>query len=148
MKIVLNGCFDLFHAGHRYLLETALDWSNHGQILVLINSDESVRRLKGSNRPVNNSTIRTKNILEAKISWSQKHRLYPSIEVVIFDTEEELRELIDTFQPNMIIKGNDRPDVRDIVGSDKWPVCVIPRIQDEDGDISTTRQLNERDNVI
>lgn len=148
MKIVLNGCFDLFHAGHRYLLETALQWSNHGHILILLNSDDSVRKLKGTSRPIDRSTIRAKNILDTKISWSQKNRLYPRMDIVIFDTEEELKELIDSFQPDIVIKGNDRPDVRDIIGSDKWPICIIPRLKDNNKDISTTGQLNERDNVI
>jgi D-beta-D-heptose 7-phosphate kinase/D-beta-D-heptose 1-phosphate adenosyltransferase len=142
MKIVLNGCFDLFHTGHQYLLELALKWSNYGEVLVLINSDDSVRALKGHSRPIENSTQRTAHILEAEAAWSIKNMCYPQVEVKVFDTDTDLKQAIDEFKPDMIIKGSDWPDVREIVGSDRWPVCIVPRLHDKDGDISTTRQQN------
>jgi cytidyltransferase-like protein len=143
MRIILNGCFDNFHEGHAYILEYALTLARLGAIRVLVNSDESVKSLKGDRRPVCHSTVRIHAISTFIKDWKLKHRLYPQTEIIDFSTEEELKELIDEFEPDAIIKGNDRTDVKEIVGSDSWPVLIVPRIKDsEDNDISTTRQLN------
>ena len=61
-KIVFtNGCFDILHLGHATYLEES---RNLGDFLVVaINSDESVRQLKGSGRPINSQSLRSKNLL-------------------------------------------------------------------------------------
>jgi hypothetical protein len=68
--------------------------------------------------------------------------VYTTTKIVPFNTEEELAKAINSFCPTVIVKGNDRPDVRKIVGSDKWPVMIIPRMMDDKGnDISTSKIL-------
>jgi D-beta-D-heptose 7-phosphate kinase/D-beta-D-heptose 1-phosphate adenosyltransferase len=135
--ILINGCFDCFHEGHKYLIRTARKFSR--KVIVLLNSDISVRKLKGINRPIDNQETRRDNIWKY---WKELGYLNGcgQIQIHYFDTEEELKLLIDKFQPDMIIKGNDRPDVRDIIGSDKWPICILPRLKDTTGEeFSTTR---------
>jgi D-beta-D-heptose 7-phosphate kinase/D-beta-D-heptose 1-phosphate adenosyltransferase len=139
MRIVTNGIFDCFHDGHKHILNRAAKWGK--EIFILINTDESARELKGSKRPV--------DILKTRIDKIQGHTLKfgtlgPKWYTLPFHTEEELALIIDCLRPDMILKGNDRPDVREITGSDKWPVCILPRLKDKDGqDISTTRIINE-----
>jgi D-beta-D-heptose 7-phosphate kinase/D-beta-D-heptose 1-phosphate adenosyltransferase len=136
MRVVVNGCFDRLHSGHKYILVHALRIAHisDGKLLVLLNSDESVRRLKGPNRPLETWDIRSNKILEYLQIFA------PSMmhQVTEFDTEEELEEHILKFHPHMIVKGNDRPDVREIVGSDRFPVLIVPRIPG----VSTTEELN------
>jgi len=139
MRIILNGCFDCLHDGHRYLIIKALRWARRGELLILLNSDNSIQKLKGSDRPKDTFQIRQKNI-----GLLRRH-LYPHfrrMNIVEFDTEEQLESLINNFEPDLILKGNDRPDVREIIGSVNWPVCIIPRLKDKNGkDISTTRRI-------
>lgn len=104
-KIVFtNGCFDLLHAGHVEYLAQARDCGDF--LLVGLNSDDSVRRLKGEKRPVNPQHARA-TVLASLISVDA---------VVIFD-EDTPYELIKTVQPDVLVKGADyKPD--EIVGSD------------------------------
>ncbi len=104
-KVVFtNGCFDILHVGHVVYLNDA---KSLGDILVVgLNSDSSVRRLKGDGRPVNNQRDRA-TVLSALESVDY---------VVIFD-EDTPYELIDALKPNVLVKGGDwEPD--QIVGAD------------------------------
>ena len=104
-KVVFtNGCFDLLHAGHISYLEEA---RAQGNILVLgVNSDESVRRLKGSSRPI--------------IPCAQRMTLLAALEcvdfVVSFD-QDTPQDLISTLMPDVLVKGADY-ELKDIVGAD------------------------------
>lgn len=92
--VFVNGCFDVIHIGHIKLLSTA---KKSGDILVVaINSDDSIRRLKGKCRPVNSQEER-KSVLE-----SIKYVDY----VIIFD-EDTPCELISKLQPSIIYKGSE-----------------------------------------
>jgi len=104
-KIVFtNGCFDIIHAGHVDYLEKA---KKLGDVLVVgLNSDESVRRLKGKERPVNIQEHR-KRVLEA---------LKPVDLVVIFD-EDTPERLIKEIKPDVLVKGGDW-SIENIVGAD------------------------------
>jgi D-beta-D-heptose 7-phosphate kinase/D-beta-D-heptose 1-phosphate adenosyltransferase len=104
-KVVFtNGCFDLLHAGHVLYLEEARAL---GDILVLgLNSDSSVHRLKGPSRPINKQDERAM-VLAALESISY---------VCIFE-EDTPYELIKALQPDILVKGGDWP-VSSIVGSD------------------------------
>lgn len=145
MKVVINGCFDLLHQGHVRLIKMALKYSEEGRVLILVNSNESVERLKGQGRPFDDITIRGENIRKVIDHYQVTRKLYPNFKVRIFNTEKELEEIIDDFKPCMIIKGDDRPDVRDIVGYGKWPILFIPTVKDEDGDkVSTTKKAREK----
>ncbi|MCK9557407.1 MAG: D-glycero-beta-D-manno-heptose 1-phosphate adenylyltransferase [Candidatus Cloacimonetes bacterium] len=102
--VFTNGCFDILHAGHvRYLREAkAL-----GDILIVgLNSDASVRRLKGNSRPVNNQIDRA--IVLAGLS---------AVDFICVFDEDTPYELIKALEPNVLVKGGDwRPD--QIVGAD------------------------------
>ena len=104
-KIVFtNGCFDVLHYGHvRYLLEA----KKLGDILVVgLNSDESVRRLKGPTRPVNGEKERA-FVLAA----------LTCIDYVVIFGEDTPKELIETVMPDVLVKGGDY-DLSNIVGAD------------------------------
>jgi len=104
-KIVFtNGCFDLVHLGHVDYLSKAADL---GDILIVgLNSDESVRKIKGDNRPIIDQHSRA--MVMASMLFVNA--------VIIFD-EETPYELIRFVQPDILVKGNDyTPDT--IVGTD------------------------------
>jgi rfaE bifunctional protein nucleotidyltransferase chain/domain len=94
-KIVFtNGVFDIIHRGHVQYLEQA---RLHGDLLIVgLNSDASVRRLKGELRPFNNQEDRAYVL----------SRLKPVDHVCIFDQDTPL-ELIKAVKPNVLIKGGD-----------------------------------------
>jgi len=102
--IFTNGCFDILHIGHVKYLEEA---KSYGDILILgLNSDSSIQKLKGKNRPINSQTDRA--------------YILASLEVVdyliIFD-EETPYELIKHIKPDILVKGSDYID-KEIVGQD------------------------------
>ena len=104
-KIVFtNGCFDILHVGHKRYLQQA---ATLGDILVVgVNSDASVRRLKGPTRPVNNEQDRAEML--SALGFIDY--------VVIFD-EDTPYELIKKIQPDVLVKGGDyKPE--EVVGKD------------------------------
>ena len=94
-KIVFtNGCFDLLHKGHRDLIKQSFSF---GDILIVgLNSDESVKRLKGKNRPIQ-SEVHRKNAL---LDTGYINQVY------IFDNDTPL-ELINLIKPDILVKGGD-----------------------------------------
>ena len=94
-KIVFtNGCFDLLHKGHRDLIKQSFSF---GDILIVgLNSDESVKRLKGDDRPIQNEVERKNALLNTG---------YVN-EVYIFDDDTPL-ELINLIKPDILVKGGD-----------------------------------------
>ncbi|WP_138310456.1 MULTISPECIES: D-glycero-beta-D-manno-heptose 1-phosphate adenylyltransferase [unclassified Clostridium] len=102
--VFTNGCFDILHVGHiRYLQEA----SKLGDLLIVgLNSDSSVKRLKGDNRPINTERER------AEILCALEYVDY----VILFD-EDTPYELIKVIQPDVLVKGNDyKPN--EVVGRD------------------------------
>jgi len=104
-KIVLtNGCFDLLHAGHIMLLNEA---KSLGDVLVVaIDDDESVRRLKGKNRPV--------------IHADQRIKMLAALDAVDYVTvfeSENLVQLVESVRPDVLTKGSNYKDTR-IIGQD------------------------------
>ncbi|TDJ05895.1 MAG: D-glycero-beta-D-manno-heptose 1-phosphate adenylyltransferase [Deltaproteobacteria bacterium] len=103
-KIVFtNGCFDILHPGHIAYLTAARDLGD--LLLIGLNSDNSVKKIKGPDRPVNSENNR-KLMLEAL-------RAVDFVE--IFDEPTPL-ELIQSISPNVLVKGGDW-EIKDIVGS-------------------------------
>lgn len=104
-KIVFtNGCFDIIHSGHIHYLSEA---KKLGDILIIgLNTDDSVKRLKGNNRPINNQQDRAV-VLSA---------LKPVDFVVLFDEDTPL-ELIKIINPDVLVKGADYK-IEEIVGAD------------------------------
>ena len=102
-KIVFtNGCFDILHAGHVEYLEAAKELGD--KLIVAINTDRSVRKLKGSTRPVNTLAHRAKVL--ASLQCIDK--------VVSFDEETPIK-LIKAIRPDVLVKGGDYK-IKDIVG--------------------------------
>jgi|TARA_R110000824_G_C15227302_1_gene678132 D-beta-D-heptose 7-phosphate kinase/D-beta-D-heptose 1-phosphate adenosyltransferase len=96
MKIVwTNGCFDILHRGHFEMFKYAKSFGE--QLIVGIDSDEKVRKDKGSDRPFNNVEDR-KFALEC-VKYID--------EVVVFNSREELEQEIRQLQPDVMIIGSD-----------------------------------------
>ena len=103
-KIVFtNGCFDILHVGHiRYLLEA----KSLGDILVIgINSDKSVKELKGPSRPINPLSDRALILSELRY-----------VDYVVSFEEQTPLELIKIIMPDILVKGGDYT-VENVVGS-------------------------------
>lgn len=101
--VFTNGCFDILHYGHVQYLEQA---RSMGDCLVLgLNSDRSVRMLKGRGRPFNNVHDRA-GVLAGLSSVDY---------IIVFDDKTPLK-LIEKIKPNILVKGSDWP-VRAIVGA-------------------------------
>ena len=116
MKTVFtNGCFDILHRGHVEYLEQSRAMGS--RLIVGLNSDESVRRLKGSDRPINNQEDR-KAVLLALRSVSA---------VYIFD-EDTPYNLILKLKPDLITKGGDYLP-HQIVGNDIVKVAILPYLE-------------------
>ncbi len=105
-KVVFtNGCFDILHRGHVSYLNEA---KSLGDILVIgINTDKSVKRLKGEDRPVNSEADRAFMLLNLK-----------AVDYVFyFEENDNPYELIKKIQPDILVKGGDWP-VEQIIGHD------------------------------
>lgn len=110
--IFTNGCFDILHRGHIEYLEQSKALGS--ELIVGLNSDASVKRLKGPTRPINNEDDR-KRALEA---------LRCVDKVIIFD-EDTPYDLIKCVKPDIITKGGDYI-VQDVVGNDLADVVILP----------------------
>lgn len=102
--VFTNGCFDIIHFGHIELLKACRNLG--AKVIVGLNSDDSVKRLKGSERPFNNEKVR-KTILENLVTVD---------EVLIFE-EDTPYNLINTIKPNIIVKGGDY-NPEEVIGKD------------------------------
>ena len=104
-KIVFtNGCFDILHVGHVKYLEEA---KSYGDVLILgLNSDESVRRLKGSTRPVNTENDRAYILASLE-----------AVDYVVKFYDDTPYELIKAVQPHILVKGGDY-EGKEVVGQD------------------------------
>jgi rfaE bifunctional protein nucleotidyltransferase chain/domain len=92
--VFTNGCYDILHPGHIRLLERA---KNLGDILILaLNTDDSVARLKGPSRPLMNNAARAAMALQLEC-----------VDAVTFFDEDTPRELIAEVLPDVLVKGAD-----------------------------------------
>jgi len=101
---VANGCFDLLHPGHVSLIRQAAQ--NCDRLIMALNSDASVKRLKGPTRPVQNERARAEVIGAVK-----------GVALVVLFDEDTPYELIKALQPDVLIKGADYAG-KEVVGSD------------------------------
>ena len=109
--IFTNGCFDILHRGHATYLQKAKEL---GDILILgLNSDESISRLKGKERPINN--LEDRAFLIGALE---------SIDFVVPFTEDTPYELIKLIEPNILVKGADY-EGKEVVGSDVADEVVL-----------------------
>lgn len=101
--VFTNGCFDLFHAGHAATFQFAREQGD--VVIVGINSDDSMKRLKGPKRPL----------------LAERHRAavvaaMESVDYVVIFDETEVLPLIEALKPNVLVKGQDREG--DVVGQE------------------------------
>ena len=123
--VFTNGCFDILHTGHFELLKAAKEKGD--KLIVGLNDDVSVQRLKGKSRPINPVEIRKKQL--EILSWVD--------EVIVF-SEDTPYNLIKSLKPNLIVKGGDYK-VNEVVGHDLTSVYIVPTVED----FSTTSILEK-----
>lgn len=120
-KIVFtNGCFDILHHGHLDLLAKAADFGN--KLIVAINTDSSVKRLKGPERPVNHEKDRAFQLASLLC-----------VDAVCFFDEDTPKEIIELLRPDVLVKGGDY-SIDTIVGADfvlshGGSVEIVPFVQ-------------------
>ncbi|HEU0196380.1 MAG TPA: D-glycero-beta-D-manno-heptose 1-phosphate adenylyltransferase, partial [Nevskiaceae bacterium] len=119
--VFTNGCFDLLHAGHLSLLHTA---ARHGDILIVgINSDASVGRLKGPTRPLVTEAERAAMLAALEC-----------VDAVTIFTEDTPLELLQTIRPDVLVKGGDyrieQVVGRALVESAGGRVVLVPLVPD------------------
>lgn len=101
--VFTNGCFDLLHKGHKDFLFKASKFGN--KLIIGVNSDASVKKIKGKSRPIENQDIRKRNLLNLKYVDS----------VFIFE-ESTPMNLIKKICPDVLVKGADY-EVNEIIGA-------------------------------
>ena len=120
-KIVFtNGCFDLIHLGHIELIARSADL---GDILIIgVNTDNSIKRLKGKNRPIVEEISRAKQLAALEF-----------VDAVVFFDQDTPIDLIKMINPNVITKGGDYNTDQvignDIVTQNNGEVVIIPLTQ-------------------
>jgi D-beta-D-heptose 7-phosphate kinase/D-beta-D-heptose 1-phosphate adenosyltransferase len=114
VKVFTNGCFDVLHLGHIELLKYC---SSFGDVIVGLNSDESIRRLKGPSRPFNSEDVRLE-ILKAI-------RYVSAVQVFHEDTPYNL---IKSISPDLIVKGGDYK-TDEVVGHDLCEVKIFATVK-------------------
>ena len=114
-RVFVNGTFDVLHLGHLAMLNYAKTLGDH--LVVAIDSDERVKRLKGPNRPIN-------DVVERKVMLEN---LKAVDQVEIFDTDEDLINIIKTC--DIMVKGGDYKTLP-IIGKEYVTVVLFERIDD------------------
>lgn len=95
MKLVLtNGCFDLLHSGHNYFLKNAATLGD--KLVVMLNSEESVRQLKGPTRPVQNDAERAYNLAALSV-----------VDYICVFSSKRLNKEIEAISPHVYAKAGD-----------------------------------------
>lgn len=114
--VFTNGCFDVLHQGHRKLLAEA---KKLGDVLVVgLNSDASISRLKGNDRPINGSAER----IEALSAL-------PFVDAIMVFEQDTPFVLLNKLKPNVLVKGGDY-NKNEVIGADLIPdVVIIPLLQ-------------------
>jgi rfaE bifunctional protein nucleotidyltransferase chain/domain len=102
--IFTNGCFDILHYGHAKYLQEAK--KKGGVLVVAVNSDSSVKKIKGGSRPVIPEKDRSRTLAALE-----------SVDYVVLFREVTPLKTIETLKPDILVKGSDW-DRKDIVGSD------------------------------
>ena len=110
--VFTNGCFDILHLGHLKILKEA---KKKGDILIVgVNSDFSIKKIKGKKRPILNEKTRT-HILES----------IEFVDYVILFKEETPYKLIKTLKPDILVKGGDWIESEIIGGEFVKKVCRV-----------------------
>ena len=129
--VFTNGCFDILHVGHISLLQKCQSLSCGGKVIVGLNSDSSVKRLKGESRPINNQNDR--KILLESLKYVD--------EVIVFD-EDTPENLLSKIRPTILVKGGDY-SLEQIVGKQYAEKVVIFPYIDGKSTTSTIKKLSK-----
>ena len=127
-RVMVNGTFDILHRGHLDLLRFAKQQGD--QLLVAIDTDRRVKELKGSSRPINNEADR-------------KLMLYSLRDVdivMLFDSKEELIQIMQDFAPDVYVKGS---DWKKDIPSTAEQYCKNVIYYDRVNDYSTTKTIQD-----
>jgi rfaE bifunctional protein nucleotidyltransferase chain/domain len=130
-KVFVNGTFDVLHPGHVQLLEYAKAKGKY--LLVAIDTDRRVRELKGPTRPWLNQDER-RFMLESLACVDA---------VKIFDSDQELEHIIQTYEPDLMVKGSDYIG-KPIVGEEHVPAIEFFQRIDEYSSTKTIQHLANR----
>ena len=128
IKIIVNGSFDIVHLGHIRLLQYAKSFPS-AYVYVLIDTDRRIKELKGTDRPINTEYERATLLSELKLVDR----------VDIFDTDEELVNLIRNYDPDIMIKGSDYRN-KPIIGAE---FCKQIKFYDRLERYSTTNKIQD-----
>lgn len=133
--VFTNGCFDILHAGHISYLSKAKELGDY--LIVAVNTDESVKKLKGDDRPIN--SLEDRMLLLSALT---------SVDYVIAFSDDTPLELINKVRPTVLVKGGDYK-VEDIVGADEviaygGRVEIIDYVPGK----STTNIINKSKNAL
>ena len=128
--VFTNGCFDILHVGHINYLNKARALGS--KMIIAINSDSSVQRLKGPNRPVNNERARTLVIAALQC-----------VDAVVVFNEDTPRELVKMIRPDFLVKGGDyRPE--DVVGREFADKVVIVPLEEGYSTTNLIKKINHK----
>ena len=125
---MVNGTFDVLHPGHIALLNTARSYGDH--LIVAVDTDRRVKELKGDSRPINNQNDRRIMLSALK-----------AVDIVeLFDSKDELINLMKRYQPDIYVKGSDwKHDKKSTAEQYCNKVIYYDRI----GDYSTTKTIQD-----
>ncbi len=131
-KIVFtNGCFDILHVGHVKYLEVA---KSYGDILILgLNADSSVKKLKGPTRPINTQEDRAYILASLE-----------SVDYVVIFEEETPYELIKLIKPHVLVKGGDY-EGKEVVGQDIADELKLVQFVDGKSTTNTIKRIQENE---
>ena len=125
-RIWINGCFDVLHYGHFKLIDYA---KSLGTLTIGIDSDKRIKQMKGNDRPFHTEEQRIFNLLQIRDIDS----------IVVFDSDDILRNHLQTYQPDIFVIGSDYIDKPIIGGEFAKEIKFFNKL----GGLSTTKLLND-----
>lgn len=127
--VFTNGCFDLIHAGHVHLLQEARTFGDH--LVVGINSDDSVRRLKGESRPIiplqdRRAVLAAFSMVDALVVFPQEEESSDAVSEHRWDTPHSL---LAQLRPDILVKGGDYQE-QEVIGREfVREVRIVPLLK-------------------
>ena len=127
--IFTNGCFDILHAGHVNYLEVAKDY---GDVLILgINTDRSVKKIKGAGRPINKQLDRAYILAALEV-----------VDYVVLFDEDTPYNLIQAIRPHVLVKGGDY-EGQEVVGEDIADELILVPFVDGNSTTKTIEKIQK-----